>query len=569
MPNATSCLAFNFALPARPSSPPTTPMAAATTETTTLLPIDIHYNKLLYWLVDRRAIPAKWALHLSTARTLTRAALAATPAPLHQALRIPVLTAHQNLPYFTIRSYLRQLTSDPPPNLDAACLPPTDKDMLGRYKSPVLRAWAAAVSAFENGAVYLADAAQHMTHNTNNEAAAIKANIARLNKNLADFARREAQLIRSAAESAQRFEQTLKQYQLHDDGLCDFHAQLMEHVERELPLVLQSAVQRTRSERFQSCVNYYRAFSSYVSRSGHADVCAAIHTVMHHDMKALTAPLKHQSPSITVEWGDMPSVEHTSSSAQPDDSAQASIDWGIEIGETGTASHIDEHALEQHIENKVVAVQSASPQPAVIDWSAAMGELNGQSERSTHADELSEQQQVTLCDAQFREKYLNDLIELQAFLAQRRTELNRIANSDMAMALQQSSLASTEINSVDVDAVDDMCATVDDAVEAINSAETRKLVALQSSEKLLERTAKGVLEKKHTAERTRGAIDVLRAQRTAAAVELKEEMASMERVAEQTRRIKKETEEALSKLYNGRVVNIVGDINILFAPKRT
>eukprot|EP00737_Agarophyton_chilense_P000318 gb/GEZJ01000361.1/.p1 GENE.gb/GEZJ01000361.1/~~gb/GEZJ01000361.1/.p1 ORF type:complete len:540 (-),score=106.72 gb/GEZJ01000361.1/:3457-5076(-) len=522
------------------------------------LPIDIHYNKFLHWLIDRRTIPPKWAAHLAAARTLTRTALAATPDHLRHALQIPQLTAHQNLPYFTVRAYLQTLVSHH--------LPPHN-DVLGRYKSPVLRAWADAAAAFEKRHVYLADAAQLLTHNTNNEATAIKATIARLNQTLADFARREAQLIRSAADADQRYQNTLHHYNLQPDERYDFHSQLQNHLHEQLPLALQRAVHQTRSPHFQACVKYYHAFATYVSELNHSDVCTALDIVMNADIDALTAPPKSAPPAHAVEYDPMPSVEHN---LDPSDSAEAPIDWGIEIGQSGSASHpLELPDTTDSSQSAAVTTDGKpdSPPQGEIDWSAVMGELNNSLDQSTQPVEATPLQCVTLLDAVFREQYFNDLTELQAFLAQRQREVKQLSNSEVALALQQSNSAPIEIKSVDIDSLVQMCATVDEAIHAINGADTRKLLAMQSSTKLLERTAKSVLEKKHVAQRTRAAIDVLRKQRAAAVVQLTEETAKMENVAEETRRIIKETEDALSQLYDGRVVNIVGEINVVFPCK--
>ncbi|KAI0560577.1 CDK5 regulatory subunit-associated protein [Gracilaria domingensis] len=186
-------------------------------------------------------------------------------------------------------------------------------------------------------------------------------------------------------------------------------------------------------------------------------------------------------------------------------------------------------------------------------------------------DASSEQTEAaaTLADATFREQYVNELMELRAFLNQRRAEMTRIDNTDVALALQQQQNDAKNSVQMDVHTVNDMYRTVDDVIDAIHGDETRKMVALWSNDNLLARTARGVLEAKMGAQRASGAIDVCRRQRAAAAVQLKEETRQLDQLGEQTRAIKSEVEAALSQLYGGRDVNIVGEINVLFAAKRS
>ncbi|PXF40902.1 CDK5 regulatory subunit-associated protein 3 [Gracilariopsis chorda] len=528
-----------------------------------LLPIDIHYSKFLYWLVDRKRISNKWAIHLKTARTLTRTALANTPPEISTLLDIPQLTPHQNLPYFKLKSYFTALITQTPPPV------PTDKDILGRYKSPVLRAWADAVSAFETSHLYLADAAQHLVHNTNNEALAIKNNTARLNRDITNYARKQTQSIRSAADAKQRFQLALKQYSLRDEHPFDFEAQLSHHLDQTVPHVLRQAVQSTAVDHFAAAVRYYQCFAHYVAHKQQHTVCDLIQRIMNADVDQLTRAVQTTSSASEIDWSAIFTVEPDNNQppSNHQDSAQAAIDWGIEIGETGTAE-AESPVSTDIVEHGTTTAQTeshAQSDDQQIDWSAAMGVVNTDQATQDKTDDADQPPQLTLTDARVRESYLNQLIELDAFLAQREKQLKQIANSEVGIVLQQAKSVPTAIKNVDVESVTQMSNAVKDAIQSINSADTRHVLALQSNPKLLQRTAKTVLEKKHAAQRTHAAIEVLRRQRDAAAVELADESAKMEHLSQETIRLKKDTESNLSSLYGGRQVNIVGDINVMFS----
>lgn len=526
------------------------------------LPIDIDYAKFLPWLVDRRRVPRDWHTYLKSARSLLRHALSLTPPPALAALNLsPPDALSPPLPYFHALDVLAALTAhDAPAHWQAG----PDKDILGRYRAPTSRAWAAAVAAFEKSHVYLADCAQVLVRNTDVEAHALKAAIAALQKDAIDLARRDAPAVRAAADAKERFYLACREFDLPKDDNVDFYAALREAVAHSVPVLLRHAVQCAKHPAFVHAIRYYADFVAYVRQArGDAPhvVCEAANCVVEGDVDSLIKPPVETGVTAAdvtgVDWG----IDVASDGLQAD-VGPTEIDWGIEIDTSGS---IQATTLGNG-DSSSAGVDVPAAAGDAIDWNES---AEGDGQVGGHDDDDSDAHNANcfaLTDPKSRELYLNDLIELDAFLAQRVAEFSRAGNTEIGLVMQQASETPDFVKAVDVEQLALFQQAVQDALRAINSAETRRMLALQSDDRRLERAARAILEKKHVAERVHAAINVLRKRRARTIDHLAAETPKLEELGRITRDIKKRTEKALSELYKGRVVHILGEINNVFPP---
>lgn len=521
------------------------------------LPIDIDYAKFLSWLVDRRRIPRDWHTHLKSARSLLHHAISITPRPAKAALDLaPPDPLTPPLPYFHARDIFAALTAgDVPTDWDAG----SEKDLLGRYKGATSRAWAAAIAAFEKKDVYLADCAQALTRNTDVEAHALKDSIGALQREATELARRDAPALRAAAEARERFELACDEFDLPKEGDIDFYDSLKEAVDRKVPALLREAVKCVKEGAFAESIKYYANFVGYVraERGDAQPVCETATRVIEGNVESLIR-VRREEVTIGVSNGGVDWDIGIAPHAAEDKTGVAEIDWGIEIDTHGN--------VEGGSQDNAGADVDIAGGGGEIDWNES-AETNDRIEGDDEkADKTDDSDSFTLADSKSRELYLNDLIELDAFLAQRVSELSRAGNMEVGLVLQQASGTPEFVKAVDAEQVAMFQESVQKAIRAINSAETRHMLALQSDSKRIERAARAILEKKHVAERMYATIDVLRKRRLKALEDLAVETPKLEELSKITRDIKKSTEKALSGLYKGRVVNILGEINNVFPP---
>lgn len=505
----------------------------------TKLPIDIDYAKFLPWLIDRRRIPKNWHVQLKSARALARTAYTETPSNLRGELGLPEdLPVHESLSYGTARTVLSKLTeTDTPAGWGV------EKDLLGRYKNVCQRAWATAVSAFEKGLVHLADDAQQLVRNADVHAPALRTEIARLNAEAADLARKEGPAIRTAAEARERYDALLASYELEGGTLGDFHALLLAFVQARVPSVLQEAAVAGRQ--LSDVLEYYGGFARLVAGGECAQVCGMLRRVVDADLETVVRVDVGASRGAVdaggggIDWGD------------------GGIDWGIEVGESGA----DESA-----EGGGVAEEGGGG----IDWDIEVEPAEGEKENSENGGADSEAvggaDGVTLADGNVREEYLNDLHELEAFLSRRAHELGRAGGSEMGVAQSLTSGMPADLREVTEERVCEMQERVQKAIHALSSQETKYLLSLHSNGRVFDRAAREIREKKLAAERLDAAIDTLREARRKVSERLAEESPKLKDLAGVTRQLLEETETTLSKLYQGRTVNILGEINNIFPP---
>lgn len=432
--------------------------------------------------------------------------------------------------------------------------------MLGRYKAPTSRAWASVVAAFEHKYTYLADCAQLMTRNADVEAPALKDSISRLQREAAELVRREALAVRSAADARERFEAACAEFELATEGHPDYFQLLERAVDRKVPVLLQEAVGCVKRGAFGEAMACYALFAGYLRGDGvGGDLCITLRKVMEGDVEELVRPVSRDAGLVAGDDrvdGYMSQV----ASHEAGSGVAPEVEWGIEVEATGAADVTADSAQEEQGNDGAVAGDSR------IDWNETVDSLdgNGGMEHMDRGDASPEA--LTLADPAVREMFLNDLIELDAFLAQRASELSRLGDTDAGLIMQQAAGTPELIKAVDMLKIKPLQEAVEMAINAINSADTRRMLALQSDRNRLERAARAIIEKKNVAERTHAAIDVLRTRRSKAQEELAIELPKLAQIGVVTRDVKRRTEVALSALYKGRTVNILGEINNIFPP---
>ena len=162
------------------------------------LPVDIPYLKAVDWLVERRVVGKSWPATLRTAQAKLEAALEAErpSVPGIEAI-LPAGRTAEATTYFECVHVLELLKG--------AGL--AEKNFLGSYTNPHTARWADVVKRFDSGAVFLVSAAQFLIHHVSYELPAIKKEMGRAEKELAELMRRQTEYVRLADASRVRYTQ--------------------------------------------------------------------------------------------------------------------------------------------------------------------------------------------------------------------------------------------------------------------------------------------------------------------------------------------------------------------------
>lgn len=524
------------------------------------LPIDIDYAKFLDWLVDRRRVSKGWHSSLKAARVLLRSAADSRPAG---------CTRPAPASYYELVDTLAHLEdkSRPPPFPGAR-----DTDMLARYAHPTARAWASARSSYESGSAYLAEAAQALVRAADVEAPAIRAEMARLRETIAECARKEGPTTRAAADAQDRFKAACREMGVAYAPGLDFERAIRAAVEEQTPTLLRRAVEAGKDPKVEEALVYYNKFVRYCFDSieseseseamsdtpgsfrtlnavigGDADVLIRRH--LEKDNVACSG----EAGSGGVDWGSLIETEQGVDTAESGD-----IDWGIEIDASG-AAEIDNVKLIAPNDEGGCGVEDSGV-PGGIDW----GDISATPAEEKQVSIAETENSLTLADGLSRERYVIDLLELKAFLMQRLAEVSRSSDSQVALVLQQAQGVPEYVRSVDAGQVEKMLAKVEFALDQIAGPSARRILGLQASSDAVERSARGLSEKLHTATRLDGSIGALADRKAAASEELRALTPEFDALASSCRVLIKRTEEKLTALYKRRSVHILGEINVIF-----
>lgn len=538
------------------------------------LPIDIDYAKFLDWLLDRRRVSKSWHASLKAARVLLRSAADSLS---------PETTVTPPTDYYSLATTLTALEdkSLPPPFPGAR-----DTDMLNRYSHPTSRAWSSARSSYESGCAYLAEAAQALVRAADVEAPALRGEMARLRETLAECARKEGPTTRAAADARERFRAACADMGVSSEDGVDFEKEIRTAVDAQAPQLLADAVAAGKDPRIAAALAYYAECTAYTcgspmsSSDGNGEderLCLTLASVVDGKVDELIAPVAQvveawsgevEEAPVEVDWGSMMTSD---AGCDDDKGGGGAIDWGIEIDAAGAgvdvidakggANASDGIEIEARGAGADVAyAESGADAGGGIDW----GDLGGASDEAGVAAAEANCSSHTLADASVRERYINDLLELGAFLSARSAELGRSYDTQVSLVLQQSDSVPAAVRAVDQDAVSGMSDAAAAALEALNGRAARHTLGLQARSDLLARAARDLSEKRHAAARLEGGISALEARRAAAAQELRKTTPRFEKLAKETRERIAETEKGLSAMYKGRQVNILGEINVVF-----
>lgn len=140
---------------------------------------------LAEWLVQRRVVSSSWQKGLRVAHAKLEALLAQErPGVPGVSEAIPPLKRREEVTYFDCAKVLKLMTEAGRGN----------KNFLGQYTDPETALWADAVKRFESGAVLLVDSAHFLVHHVAYELPALKKELARADKELAELQRRRVRV---------------------------------------------------------------------------------------------------------------------------------------------------------------------------------------------------------------------------------------------------------------------------------------------------------------------------------------------------------------------------------------
>ncbi|KAL7071791.1 hypothetical protein ACQ4LE_008357 [Meloidogyne hapla] len=217
------------------------------------LPIDIHSNKLLDWLISRRHCPKNWQSNFDEIRQKISNSIKDMP---ENEQIIKILNGGQFINYFHCKEILKILYE-------------TEKDtknIFGFYSSQRIKDWKEIISLYENENVYLGEAANFLQRYVQYEVPSLRRQIAKAESGIKEAERKQHDYAKLATESNRLFHQELAKWGL--DKNIDDQKEQLENLHYNLMLIAgsQPKAEILKIEEIKKALDYFWCFSKQIGQ---------------------------------------------------------------------------------------------------------------------------------------------------------------------------------------------------------------------------------------------------------------------------------------------------------------
>lgn len=520
------------------------------------LPIDIYYNKLLEWLIDRRHCQSKWQDLALVIREKINEAIQDMPA----VDEIMQLLSGSYINYFHCERIVELLKIS-----ESAT-----RNIFGRYSSKRMKDWLEILQLYEADNVGLAEASHMLIRNVNYEIPSLKRQIAKSQQTQRDCTRKESEYALNANNFKDKYHHICKQMGIKG---TDIRQELLLLL-KDLPTLYDDICGKT--ARLTDILYYYAAFVDFISprkdesERQSKELCPVICHIMEHGNTSVYQWKTGKIPTLIINPEQVnENTDNVESSeihwditdkTSKDEGAIDGIDFGDNIDYGGNIDFGENTEIIDYGENIDFGGNIDYGDEQTIDFGDNDISSEVKIEDDSGDDGIAQgNDALTMLDyPQTRNNYIDEILELQAFLDQRLKEMEDDTN---ILSSNQFQSSRDILQRQSRDSVQAMKDQVDDIDSLLTSVKIQNLFLIKASPRYVDRLTESLQHKLKLSEKMQASCKALAERRQEAATLQSELEPKLDVIVTKTKQLQKQISEEISKKYDNRIVNIMGEVN--------
>lgn len=514
------------------------------------LPIDIHYNKLLDWLINRRHCSQEWPARAVVIREKINEALTDMP----QNPQILELLEGTYINYFHCKKIIELLKKDAESG---------KKNVFGQYSSQRMKDWSEVIKLYEKDGVYLGETAQMLARNVNYEVPALKKQIAKCQQIKKECERKQTDYTAKAEELRKKYDATCKQMGIEGKKIKTELAALVQDLPSQFHQISEAASKLSKS------VQYYDEFVDFITKRSEEkrDSMPMLKYILENGNTTTYQWRTGQKPEVieeakvfidTSEENEVGQVTDDIDWGDPGAMTESAIDFGDEIDFNMVDITVETGGTEEGDQNPDSGVPGHDSDSNGIDWTDVVIVDKPDAEGVAKGEDA-----MSLLDNPMtRTLFIDDLMELEAFLTQRLFELDSdSAGGDVLSSSQmQDAPSSLQLQSP---VVTKMVSQVREVIAAFSTVKMHHLLSIRNSPRYVDRLKETLKQMLSLADKMVFLEKQMVVKYKDADSEQRETQPKLELVIKRTKEMQKQMESEISNRYKDRVVNIMGEINTM------
>ncbi|KAK4873182.1 hypothetical protein RN001_015211 [Aquatica leii] len=497
------------------------------------IPIDINTTKLLDWLISRRHVSKDWQNDVLKIREKINNAIQDMPE--HQ--EIVKLLSGQHINYFhclKITEILKETEAG-------------TKNLFGSYGSKRMKDWKDIVQMYEKNSLYLAEAAQMLIRNVNFEVTSLRKQLSKFEQMQIDYEKKIKELGKTENVTLNEFNSLCRQLGIAGK---DIKKELKELL-NDLPTIYEQAA--VRAKLVKPTASLYTAYFKY--HSNDVDETKILPLLQYVIEKGNTTTYEYtygekpisieafevheeKEPITTegIDFGD--EIDFGDSIDVRVDADKNEIDWGSLSNDDGFEI-VDHGDFDVNLDDTGIVVEKTGNDGGIARGTDAFTVLDNPKTRDT---------------------FLNDLIELEAFLLLR---LHEKSNETDLLHISQMQNAPAIFQLQTVESLSSMLSDVRSVLNELTNKRTQHLHNIKHFPKYIDILTDSLRQKLTSIDRLRDTKKIFEAKIQEVRNQSSSTLPVIDAIVKSTKILQKQIEEEISKKYKGRPVHIVGSVNML------